>query len=164
MSAAPPPGPALAAVRRRAFMGFFAVLAAISLVGGYWVVRESRARALQVDAALRVAAWGLLCYAEEERAWPPSVEALEAWAAGRACCGSAGAAQGLGWPSAAPPDCTQVSIEKAFATIAVSVDPAGEGPPKLSGGGKPSSVGTLELVNGWVQARADAGFVAHSAP
>lgn len=164
MSAAPPPGPALAQVRRRAFMGFFAVLAAISLVGGYWVVRESRARALQVDAALRVAAWGLLCYANEERAWPPTVEALDAWAAGRMCCGSAGATEGSGWPAAAPDDCAQTSLQQALATIAVSVDPAGEGPPKLSGGGKPSSVGTLEVVNGWIGARAKAGFVAHSAP
>ena len=175
MSAAPPPGPALAQVRRRAFMGFFAVLAAISLVGGYWVVRESRARALQVDAALRVAAWGLLCYANEERAWPPTVEALDAWAAGRMCCGSsgasagaadasAGAGEGSGWPAVAPEDCAQLSVQQALATIAVSVDPAGEGPPKLSGGGKPSSVGTLEVVNGWIGARAKAGFVAHSAP
>ncbi len=164
MSAAPPPGPALAQVRRRAFMGFFAVLSAISLVGGYWVVRESRARALQVDAALRVAAWGLLCYANEERAWPPSAEALEAWAAGRVCCGSAGAGAGSEWPAAAPEECAQMSVQQALGAIAVSVDPAGEGPPKLSGGGKPSSVGTLEVVNGWIGARAKAGFVAHSAP
>ena len=164
MSAAPPPGPELARIRRRAFMGFFAVLAVLSLVGGYWVVRESRARALKVDAALRVAAWGLLCYANEERAWPPSAEALEAWAAGRVCCGSAGATEGSGWPVAAPEDCAQISIQQALGTIAVSVDPSGEGPPKLSGGGKPSSVGTLEVVNGWIGARAKAGFVAHSAP
>ena len=164
MSAAPPPGPELARVRRRAFMGFFAVLAAVSLVGGYWVVRESRARALQVDAALRVAAWGLLCYANEERAWPPSAEALETWAAGRVCCGSAGAGEGSGWPAEAPEDCTQISVQQALKAIAVSLDPAGEGPPRLSGGGKPSSVGTLEVVNGWIGARAKAGFVAHSAP
>lgn len=164
MTAAPPPGPELAAVRRRAFMGFFAVLAALSLVGGYWVVRESRARALEVDAALRVAAWGLLCYANEERAWPASAESLEAWAAGRTCCGSAGVASGGGWPAAAPEDCSQLSIQKALATVSVSIDPSSEGPPKLSGGGKPSSVGTLETVNGWVAARAKAGFVAHSAP
>ena len=164
MTAAPPPGPELAQVRRRAFMGFFAVLAAISLVGGYWVVRESRARALQVDAALRVAAWGLLCYAHEERAWPPSAESLDAWAAGRTCCGSAGVASDEGWPGGAPEDCSQLSIQKALATVSVSIDPAGEGPPKLSGAGKPSSVGTLETVNGWIAARAKAGFVAHSAP
>ena len=165
MSAAPPPGPELARVRRRAFMGFFAVLAAISLVGGYWVVRESRARALQVDAALRVAAWGLLCYANEERAWPPSAEVLEGWAAeGRMCCGSAGATEGSGWPVAPPEDCAQMPVRQALVMISVSVDPAGEGPPKLSGGGKPSSVGTLEVVNGWIGARAKAGFVAHSAP
>lgn len=164
MTAAPPPGPALAQVRRRAFMGFFAVLVAASLVGGYWVVRESRARALQVDAALRVAAWGLLCYAHEESAWPPSEEALDAWAAGRMCCGSVGAGEGSGWPVTAPGDCAQMSAQQALGMIAVSVDPAGEGPPKLSGGGKPSSVGTLEVVNGWIGARAKAGFVAHSAP
>jgi len=162
VTAVPPPGPALAAVRRRAFMGFFAVLVAVSMVGGYWVVRESRARALQVDAALRVAAWGLLCYANEERAWPPSAEAFGEWAKGRVGCSDAGS--GTGWPSVAPADCTQLTISQALEMSAVSCDPAGVGPPKLSGGGKPSSVGTLELVNGWVQARADAGFVSHSAP
>jgi hypothetical protein len=164
VSAAPPPGPELARVRRRAFMGFFAVLAALSLVGGYWVVRESRARALQVDAALRVAGWGLLCYAHDERAWPRSAEALEAWAMGRTCCGSAGAAGGTGWPESAPEDCSQMTLQQALATVSLSVDPAGEGPPKLSGGGRPSSLGTLETVNGWISARASAGFVAHSAP
>lgn len=164
MTAAPPPGPELAQARRRAFMGIFAILAATSLVGGYLVVRESRARALQVDAALRVAAWGLLCYAHEERAWPPSAESLNAWAAGRMCCGTAGAAAGGGWPAAAPEECAQMSIQQSLASVSVSVDPSGEGPPKLSGGGKPSSVGTLDTVNGWIAARANAGFVAHSAP
>lgn len=164
MTAAPPPGPELARARWRAFMGIFAVLAAMSLVGGYLVVRESRARALKVDAALRVVAWGLLCYAHEERAWPASAESLDAWAAGRMCCVSAGVAGDDGWPRAAPEDCSQLSVQKALAAVTVSIDPAGEGPPKLSGGGKPSSVGTLETVNGWIAARAKAGFVAHSAP
>ncbi len=162
MTAAPPPGPELAQARRRTFMGIFAILATASAIGGYLVVRESRARALQVDGALRVAAWGLLCYAHQEHAWPPSAEALEAWAKGRSACADAGA--GAGWPAAAPADCAQLTLSQALGMTAVSVDPEGSGPPKLSGGGKPSSVGTLELVNGWVQARADAGFVAHSAP
>ena len=162
MTAAPPPGPELAQARRRAFMGIFAILATASAIGGYLVVRESRARALQVDGALRVAAWGLLCYADEERAWPPSAESFGAWAKDRVACAQAGAGQG--WPKDAPADCAQITLSQALGMTAVSVDPEGSGPPVLSGGGKPSSVGTLEIVNGWIRARADAGFVAHSAP
>lgn len=162
MSAVPPPAPDLAQVRRRVFFGLFAMLAAIAALGGYLVVRESRARALQVDAALRVAAWGLLCHAQEEGKWPESSESFAAWAAGRSPCTSAGV--GDGWPGAAPADCAQISMQQALALTAVSIDPKGEGPPVLSGGGRPSSVGTLDIVNGWIRARAAAGFVAHSAP
>lgn len=162
MSAVPPPAPDLAQVRRRVFFGIFAMLAATAAVGGYLVVRESRARALQVDAALKVAAWGLLCHAHQEGRWPQSPEAFAAWADGRAPCASAG--PGDGWPSSMPSDCAELTLQKALTSVAVSIDPAGSGPPVLSGAGRPSSVGTLDTVNGWIRARAAAGFVAHSAP
>ncbi len=148
---------------RRVAIVFSVVLVLMSAAAFVWggmVTRGVRERAEIADAQLRAAAWSALCQAHATGAWPPSLEAC-----GTVDCDALPAAADAAWPTSrlsACPDGWQPWSPSHWAVL--SCDPTGQGPPILSSGGRPTGVGTLDAVNGWLAAWHRAHFAGHLAP
>ncbi len=144
-------------------IGFFALCAAAFVWAG-GVVAETKRQATITDQCLQSAAWLMLCYASEhDGKFPESEKAywdfvqtvMDAGTESNACTSIPQAPQGDGWPatSEAAGATMLEAIELPEVRKRVTVSVAGEPgkPPIIATPGKPSGLGTLEKVNGWVE-------------
>ena len=142
--------PEQAARNRRIIVVVAAVFVSVCIgvsVWGRMVVKESQQQAAVTDAALRSAAWSLLCYASSNGgAFPTSAAPLAAPAASLPPAGKP-------WPStqdAAMAGLPFVAFADAAATVGVTWGATPDVVPNLNTKGKPSTKGTVDAVNGWL--------------
>ncbi|MDA0803839.1 MAG: hypothetical protein O2819_08855 [Planctomycetota bacterium] len=164
-------------------IGFLALCAAAFVWAG-GVVAETRRQAKITDECLQSAAWLLLCYASEhDGRFPPTEDAYwdyvgEVMDAGSHTCASL--PQGEEWPESPalagasmlePGELPEVRkrvtvnvAEKAREAKEQGTSDESGKPPILGTPGKPSGLGTLEKVNGWLKAWSDAHAVPAAPP
>jgi hypothetical protein len=149
-----PLSPEQAARNRRIIVAIAAVFVLMSVsvfVWGMTIVRASRERAREADAALRSVAWAVLCYAHANGgAFPVADAAL--LAAPEAAPG-AGPPSGKPWPStrdAALGGLPPVPVADALRTVGVTWGATPDVVPNINAKGSPTSFGTVEAVNGWL--------------
>lgn len=152
---------------QRGILVVFVLLCVGAFVWAGRVVEETRAAARTTDECLRTAAWMLLCYADSHEGQFPGDEATF-WLAvqgGELACSSVqgGTAEGA-WPAsrdaAGATLLEDLQLVRRSVTVSLAEAPTdglGEPPPILGTPGKPSGLGTLETVNGWLRSRAMAG-------
>jgi hypothetical protein len=125
------------------------VLVSVSVfVWGLTVTRTSREAARETDAALRSVAWAVLCYAGQNGGQFPTSDAQL-----RAAAASPGPAAGKPWPStldAAMGGLEAIPAADALGKVGVTWGSSPEVAPDLNTGGRPSSFGTVDAVNGWL--------------
>lgn len=150
-------GPAPANPRVVKSLVWFFVLAAIAVtVWGFFVVGDARRIAEQTDREVRAAAWLVLVAADREGAMPRSDRDLleAATALPESIAGDAE----FRWP-AKPIDAGlepgEEIVDWADAFGRVRVVFAEDRPPKVTVVGLPTRSGTLDEVNGWIEAWAE---------
>ena len=166
------PGPTIPA--RAIIVSFVAMMLAAS-VFAWFVVRHVRQDAVVADRAVRVAGWSILAYADHEGRFPTDQAMLESAFSEQAATGAAPvpawwtqvAPAPAGAPRAWPVRLVDAGIDgppleggrdlprelrAALRGIAVQFasDPAQ--PPRVGAGGRPTKLGTLSEVNGWLEA------------
>lgn len=154
--------PATTVGGRRAAVVFgvlFLAMSAAAFVWGGIVTTGVRERAVITDRHIRAAGWRMLCAAAATGEWPKDLSAT----ATVACDQIAGGAGG--WPTTSAQACPGgVEPWAAASGVVISHDPKGVGAPRISAGGRPTGIGTLETVNGWLQAFQEAHFAGKHAP
>lgn len=154
--------PATSAGGRRlaiVFAVLFVLLSAFAFVWGGIVTAGVRERAIIADRQLRSTAWRMLCAASATGEWPSDLASTATVA-----CDVLPAGEER-WP-ASPDEACPGGLEPWSEgwMVVVSLDPKGVGAPRLSAGGKATGLGTLEAVNGWIEAFHQAHFAGKTAP
>lgn len=150
------PAPANPRVVKLLIGGF--VFAAIAVtIWGFFVVGDAKRTAAQTDREVRAAAWLLLVAADRAGGMPPSEEALLEAAAVPMPASIAGDAD-FRWPAKAidaglEPGEEIVDWSEAFDRVRVVF--AEDRPPRVTVVGLPTRNGTLDEVNGWIEAWAE---------
>jgi len=147
---------------RRLAIGFAMLFVLMSLFAFVWggvVTAGVRERAVIADRQLRSTAWRMLCVAAATGEWPSDLSSTATVA-----CDALPAGDGR-WP-ASPDQACAGGLEPWHRDwmVVVSTDPTGVGAPRLSAGGKATGLGTLETVNGWIEAFHQAHFAGKTAP
>ena len=139
---------------RRWFAVIFISLAAASFYFGWFVTRNVRGDAKQTDIQLRSVSWAIMSYSVANNAMPTSQEEFVKFISANPQCLSATRRAGE-WP--ASQEAAQASVVPADISAAVAGrieviwPPTGNLTPVLQVRGRPSGVGTIEQVNGWLQ-------------
>jgi hypothetical protein len=140
----------------------FTIILGIAAVGitivGFRVTAGVRRTAVETDRSLRSLAWAMLAYSEVHGAFPAGEEFLVAFGPGGN--GLAGEPPGE-WPRTradALADLDAKPLPDALREIRVLWTASGAAAPYLAPDGLPSGVGTIDLVNRWLDARGKAGF------
>ena len=151
-----PPTPEQAARNRKIILVLAVAFAAVSTMVAVWgamVTGQVRERAHATDAQLRSLGWTILCYAAANGGvFPTGEQALAQTDPTR------GPAAGAGWPAdrdaamaglayLPPAQCGSVGV-----TWASGGAHPGFTAPALNANGMPSGLGTLDEVNGWLEA------------
>lgn len=137
----------------KVLIGGFLVAAIAVTIWGFFVVGEARRTAARTDLEVRAMAWTLLAVAARDGAMPESEAALLD-AAGRPRPDSIEPA-GAGFPTTRAAaglsaDASDLDLPSAFERVRV-VFAAGS-PPRVVVVGLPTENGTLDEVNGWIEA------------
>ena len=141
------------------FAVLFVLLSAFAFVWGGIVTSGVRERAVIADRQLRSTAWRMLCAAAATGEWPKDLAQTATVA-----CDVLPAGDGR-WPASIDEACPGGLEPWSEAwMVVVSTDPTGVGAPRLSAGGKATGVGTLEAVNGWIEAFHRVHFAVKTAP
>jgi len=141
------------------FAVLFVLLSAFAFVWGGIVTAGVRERAVIADRQLRSTAWRMLCAASASGAWPKDLASTATVA-----CDTLPGGDGR-WPGSPAEACPGGLEPWSDAWMVVlSLDPKGVGAPRLSAGGKATGIGTLETVNGWIDAYHQAVFAGNSVP
>jgi len=141
------------------FAVVFVLLSGFAFVWGGIVTAGVRERAVIADRQLRTTAWRMLCAASATGEWPTELGTTAAVA-----CESLPAGTG-GWPTTPAQACPEgLEPWDDRWMVVLSLDPKGIGAPRLSAGGKATGLGTLEAVNGWIEAFHQAHFAGKTAP
>ena len=139
---------------RRWFAVLFISLAVTAFYFGWFVTRNVREEAKQTDAQLRSVSWAIMSYSVANNTMPTSQEAFVNFISTHAQCLTAPRRAGE-WPAtqeAAQANGAPADIVAAVAgRIEVIWPPTGNLTPVLQVRGRPSGVGTIEQVNGWLQ-------------
>ncbi len=142
----------------RVFTIVLGIAAVAITIVGFRVTAGVRRTAVETDRSLRSLAWAMLSYADVHGGFPAGEEALVAFGSG----GDAIAAEPAGeWPrgrSDALAGLAEKPIPDALREIRVLWTASGAAAPYLAPDGLPSGVGTIDAVNGWLDARGKAGF------
>lgn len=145
-----PMTPAQAAHNRKIILVIAIVFVLVSIsvsVWGYLITRASRDRANETDSALRSVAWAVLCYASEySGAFPTTDAQLDG---GKL---TTLPPAGKPWPSSQDSALGGLSVRSvvdARKSIGITWGATAEVAPSLNTKGNPSSIGTVEAVNGW---------------
>jgi len=142
----------------RVFTVILGIAAVIITVIGFRVTAGVRRTAAETDRSLRSLAWVMLAYADAHGGFPAGEEVLVAFGTG----GDAVAAEPAGeWPrvrSDALAGLAGKPVPDALREIRVLWTASGAAAPYLAPDGLPSGVGTIDAVNGWLDARGKAGF------
>lgn len=156
------------------FLFFFFILLAVgTFAWGFFVAEKVRARARQVDGALRSVAWACLCYSQptsqptsqqtslaSDHLWPDSdaslIASTGAWS--RETIESPGAQ----WPAtreaALAGTVAPANAAEALAIVGVEFSKDPHDCPHITALGNPSGLDTLEVVNAWLTEYAKAQF------
>jgi len=139
---------------RRWFALIFISLSVTAFYFGWFVTRNVRGEAKQTDIQLRSVAWAIMSYSVANNAMPTSQEEFVKFISEHVECLSAPRRAGE-WPAsqeAAQAGVVPADISAAVAgRIEVIWPPTGNLTPVLQVRGRPSGVGTIEQVNGWLQ-------------
>ncbi len=139
---------------RRWFAVLFLSLAVGAFYFGWFVTRNVRADAKQTDIQLRSVAWAILSYSAVNNVMPTSQEAFVQFISTHPQCLTAPRRAGE-WP--ATQEAAQASVAPTDISAAVTGrieviwPPTGNLTPVLQVRGRPSGMGTIEQVNGWLQ-------------
>ena len=134
-------------------------IAAVAVTAvGFRVTAGVRRAAVETDRSLRSLAWAMLSYADVHGGFPAGEPALlEAGAGGDSIPGGRDGA----WPGSraeALGGLEPKPLADALREIRVLWTASGAAAPYLAPDGLPSGVGTIDLVNRWLDARGKAGF------
>lgn len=145
----------------------FAVVLGIAAVAitivGFEVTAGVRRTAVETDRSLRSLAWAMLAYAEVHGGFPAGEEALLGFGAGGDAIGGE---PGETWPRNRADALAGLSakpVPDALREIRVLWTASGAVAPYLLPDGLPSGIGTIDEVNGWLDARGKAGFALSAA-
>ncbi len=134
----------------------FVVTALTAFIWGFFVAQSVRARAKQVDGALRSLAWACLCYAQQgDHRWPDSEATLVGAATDPWTCEGI-TTLGSAWPATREEALAGMALPATasealkIAGLEFSKNPID--PPHVHARGNPSGLGTLEVVNNWLTA------------
>ena len=139
-------------------IGAFVFAAIAVTIWGFFVVGDAKRIAAQTDLEVRAAAWLLLVAADRDGAMPQSQAALLEAAAAAMPPSIAGDAE-FRWPAKAidaglEPGEETVDWSEAFERVRVVF--TYDRPPRLTVVGLPTRSGTLDEVNAWIEAWAEA--------
>ena len=139
---------------RRWFAVIFVSFSITAFYFGWFVTRNVRDEAKQTDTQLRSVSWAIMSYSVANNAMPTSQEAFVNFISAHAQCLTAPRRAGE-WPAtqeAAQANGGPAEIAAAVAgRIEVIWPPTGNLTPVLQVRGRPSGLGTIEQVNGWLQ-------------
>ena len=139
---------------RRWFAVIFISLSVTAFYFGWFVTRNVRGDAKQTDIQLRSVAWAIMSYSVANNAMPTSQVEFVKFISEHVECLSAPRRAGE-WPASqedAQAGVVPADISAAVAgRIEVIWPPTGNLTPVLQVRGRPSGLGTIEQVNGWLQ-------------
>ena len=146
----------------RVFTIVLGIAAVAITIVGFRVTAGVRRTAVETDRSLRSLAWAMLAYSHAHGGFPAGEETLIAFGSG--ADEIAGGPTGE-WPRTRADALAGLDakpLPDALREIRVLWTASGAAAPYLAPDGLPSGVGTIDLVNRWLDARGKAGFA--SAP
>lgn len=132
----------------------FVSLSVTAIYFGWFVTRNVRDDAKQTDIQLRSVAWAIMSYSVANNAMPTSQDEFVKFISANEQCLSAPRRAGE-WPASQEDAQANVVAADIAAAVAGRVEviwpPTGNLTPVLQVRGRPSGLGTIEQVNGWLQ-------------
>lgn len=147
----------------RVFTIVLGIAAVAVTIVGFRVTAGVRRAAVETDRSLRSLAWAMLSYADVHGGFPAGEDALVAFGPG---ADSVPDAPDGDWPRSREEALAGLAakpVPDALREIRVLWTASGAAAPYLAPDGLPSGVGTIDAVNGWLDARGKAGFAPSAA-
>ncbi|MCH2162199.1 MAG: hypothetical protein MK085_10045 [Phycisphaerales bacterium] len=132
------------------FMAFFIASILGVLIFGNVVVARAKTSARETDVALKSLAWAVLASAAEEGRFPVKLSDLDQGPVEDARPGMFAETDLPESLAVALGDQPPLEAGRALEILVVEWPPDGTLPPILTTGGRPSGLGTLDEVNGWL--------------